>query len=111
MQVFADFQTQIRSYEKQVPELQEKLAIKVAEVAQLKEELDKVKSVLQQKVMGGKPDILATVQVLWSKTKLLKLSICRNQLCNRVATVAVIALHVTKHVTQHRIYTHCNYVY
>ena len=43
--------------------MKEQLSAKVTEVAKLKEELDKVKSVLQQKVMRGKPDILATVQV------------------------------------------------
>ncbi|XP_067928056.1 cGMP-dependent protein kinase 1-like [Watersipora subatra] len=55
-------QVQSQLYEKQILELKEQLASRSTEVSKLKEELDKVKSVLQQKVMRGKPDILATVQ-------------------------------------------------
>jgi len=48
---------------RQLEESKEQLESKIAEVTKLHEELDKVKSVLQQKVMRGKPDILSTVQV------------------------------------------------
>lgn len=47
----------------QYTEARMQLTQKENEIAGLNEELDKVKSVLQQKIMKGKPDILATIQV------------------------------------------------
>lgn len=39
-------------------------------ISELREETDKLKSVLQQKVTGGRPDILATIEVTSSSLSL-----------------------------------------
>ena len=62
-------------YEKQLIEVKKQLSATVTKVAKLKEELDKRKNVLQQKVMRGKLDILATVQVrIWETTMFFRLN-------------------------------------
>lgn len=55
--------SEVETYKTRLHDAEEKLQTKESEIRDLHEELDKVKSVLQQKVMNGKPDILATVQV------------------------------------------------
>lgn len=42
---------------------QQTILSKDALINELNEEIDKLKCVIQQKVMGGKPDILAVIQV------------------------------------------------
>ena len=62
-------------YEKQLIEVKKQLSATVTKVAKLKKELDKRKNVLQQKVMRGKLDILATVQVrIWETTMFFRLN-------------------------------------
>lgn len=60
---FCCLQAQNASYDKELRETQQRLALKLSEIKNLAEELDKVKSVLQQKVLRGKPDILPFIQV------------------------------------------------
>lgn len=60
---FLRWQNEAATYKEQVSKAREELLAKDEEIKNLHEELDKVKSVLQQTVMKGKPDILATVQV------------------------------------------------
>ena len=56
-------QTENGEWQARYMELQGQFDRKLKEMANLAEELDKVKSVLQHKLTRGKPDILATVQV------------------------------------------------
>lgn len=50
-------------YKSELLAAQQTILSKDIEIRKLKEEVDKLQCVLQQKVMNGKPDILATIQV------------------------------------------------
>ncbi|KAF6022496.1 hypothetical protein EB796_019190 [Bugula neritina] len=84
-----EYKKQNEEHVRQLEESKEQLESKIAEVTKLHEELDKVKSVLQQKVMRGKPDILSTVQeeVILAKQKTKKDAVSGESLVLRTATI------------------------
>ena len=56
-------QKEIERYKNDLMAAQQTILYKDQQIGDLKEEVDKLLCVLKQKVMGGKPDILATIQV------------------------------------------------
>ena len=55
-------QKEMEGYKTELAEAQQTISYKDQQITELKEEVDKLLCVLQQKVRG-KPDILATIQV------------------------------------------------
>lgn len=57
-------QKEMERYRLELAAAEQTILYKDQQISDLKEEVNKLLCVLQQKVMGGKPDILATIQVI-----------------------------------------------